>query len=921
VSADFLRETGVIDDDKLSDVSGDLLLISEAKDRCVNGANDAALLRHYWRLLFRAVVSRWLASDCPSNREAERRFQTVDSDLLEEARFVLTSDSVVRRDASSAEFFPAFTAALAELSEFDSHRLRDVFPSAPESLGTLATLGGRIDFPALARQLRPEGASDQAFPPTRPVRIPARDDSLPDEEVGESDRIARLGNYTRAAIRRCRAARAAVGAEKRRLESQARSAIRNGLVKGVARVLHLDADLADRWSAALWPLVEAATEGLWPHAARALYDLQRVAADLRGRQFAVTPVQWLASLGRHPVQRPLDRARDVILHTRLLRIERHVLHAGLAEADRDRILGLLHAELNETEGRVRAELGPIIRAGFDRAGLVPADLPERVARDKLVAELLDHICDHGYLRLGDLRDAVARNQLKLADLGGPGEFLHGDALLRADKLLANELFGVYHRGEAYLRGIQRGSSLFFGTSIGRAITLYLALPLGGAFLTLMFAEELRHIGGKAVEFASKIMAPRPAAVGAGAPEVVVDDSEETFDFDGREAIEIATGAASSSGTTVEHHGSWLIAWPTVVGLALFFLLILHVPRFRRAVIETGRLAWFMVRLTLWEFPVAILQSPAVRALWQNRAFRFVMRYLASAIIVTAIVVVVMSFLGATPARMARWAGITFTLTAVASNTRLGRRVADQFADHVSDSWRTLCTNLIPGLVGWFVWAFKELLGAIDRALYAVDERLRYREGALKENWRLYSANRSATLKPVPIGHHGETGRGLLRPGFHSGTIPKLFAKLRAGWLNGTSPPADRMAQVRHDLHDIERALRDQCERELFPLWSSARPTAGLRPSVASIHLGCRQFSIAIGLADREVKPIVVSCRYTGTPLTGRADRGGWDELLDRESQGAVRVGLKGFLMLLGNEVDLQPWPEWVSYWSKRETGG
>ena len=29
-----------------------------------------------------------------------------------------------------------------------------------------------------------------------------------------------------------------------------------------------------------------------------------------------------------------------------------------------------------------------------------------------------------------------------------------------------------------------------------------------------------------------------------------------------------------------------------------------------------------------------------------------------------------------------------------------------------------------------------------------------------------------------IGHHGETMARLLRPGFHSGTLPKRFAKLR-----------------------------------------------------------------------------------------------------------------------------------------------
>ena len=61
--------------------------------------------------------------------------------------------------------------------------------------------------------------------------------------------------------------------------------------------------------------------------------------------------------------------------------------------------------------------------------------------------------------------------------------------------------------------------------------------------------------------------------------------------------------------------------------------------------------------------------------------------------------------------------------------------------------------LIPGIFGFLAWE-------------------------LKENWRLYAANRPPQLKPVRVGAHGETMMRLLRPGIHSGTIPKTYAKLR-----------------------------------------------------------------------------------------------------------------------------------------------
>ena len=38
--------------------------------------------------------------------------------------------------------------------------------------------------------------------------------------------------------------------------------------------------------------------------------------------------------------------------------------------------------------------------------------------------------------MGDLRDAISRNNLKLPDLSEPFDFLRGDRLLRADRRLA-----------------------------------------------------------------------------------------------------------------------------------------------------------------------------------------------------------------------------------------------------------------------------------------------------------------------------------------------------------------------------------------------------------------------------------------------------------------------------------------------------
>ena len=66
----------------------------------------------------------------------------------------------------------------------------------------------------------------------------------------------------------------------------------------------------------------------------------------------------------------------------------------------------------------------------------------------------------------------------------------GDRLIRANRRFAQDLDGIYHRGEIYLRWLQRLSSTAFGTYVGRFLTRYLILPFGGAYVAL---EGLHHV--------------------------------------------------------------------------------------------------------------------------------------------------------------------------------------------------------------------------------------------------------------------------------------------------------------------------------------------------------------------------------------------------------------------------------------------
>ncbi len=112
---------------------------------------------------------------------------------------------------------------------------------------------------------------------------------------------------------------------------------------------------------------------------------------------------------------------------------------------------------------------------------------------------------------------------------------------------------------------------------------------------------------------------------------------------------------------------------------------------------------------------------------------------------------------------------------------------------VAGTIATSTVFLLPGVFGFLAWE-------------------------LKENWRLYASNRSRNLKPIPIGSHGETMVRLLRPGFHSGTVPKLFGRLRRASRRAVK--TGNWTSLRKNfqyLQHIEEAIGDFIERELMGL--------------------------------------------------------------------------------------------------------
>ena len=964
----------------------DRLLLVEPDD-LVHGSDltDAELLRVYWRLMFRARVLA--ALDDLTDAVAEDRLDTMGVLAENEIRFVLQSDHTVSRPATRADIYRAFAAETADRYAFAPQTVRVMFPSLPPRNTVSRLIGDDVDVAELLRASRPEGAADPDPGPAEdesddavaelPLDIPFEEETEPSRLLRRAQRAAELGNHVRAAVLRTRAAKRLTGKAKQRGTAAAMSAVRDGLVHRLRPILGWDYDQAKRWSHALAPLLGPAARGVWPRAARVLYDLQRVAVDLEQEIDAVEPIEWIRSLGAKPLRRPLTRARPVIRLNHLASAAGHLRRATLDPADRRRIEHLLDAEIARAEQLVRDELGPVFRATFDEVGLRPANVLEEVARDKLVAELLDRVCDRGFLRLGDLRDAIARNQLKIPDLRGPWEFVAGDPLLRADERLGEELHGVYRRGEIYLRWIQRLTALSFGTPAGRWLTRYAAIPFGGAFLAVEFAKYLAHEATKVWGFVAGL-APDQTPLELGRP-LVGRGTEAAV------AGPVGPPGAMTSADDVaaaEHAIEFTPASVTAMIVLGFVILgLLHSATFRAAVVRTLSAVWTGILVVVRDAPLAVWRSPPVRAVRRSPVIRVVIQYLGPGIFAGTATWLALWLIGTDPMVAVSWGWSAFAVMALVFNSPIGRVVTDAIEEVASDAWRHVWSNLIPGLLGWVTMAFRRLAGMVERVLYAVDERLRFRPGAageslvgkaalaavwfpiaytvrfaftlliepqinpvkhfpvvtishklllplipsaadatglsngtvtliiggipgifgfvvweLKENWRLYAANRPARQPPVPIGHHGESARGLLRPGFHSGTVPKLYQRLRSAVGLGDSTvrhtPTSRWV---HELHEIAIAARALVRRDVIPLLRSAHCWQGLTPVDGPVDVGVQQLTVRLRVEELAGPDLAIAFEHQDGRVLARVVDVGWTDFLTPAQVETLAVAVSGLV--------------------------
>jgi hypothetical protein len=954
-----------------------VILLARPEENQLEKFTREDLLRYYWRLLFHARIDFELESAAASERlplpELRRRIAQIGQTQFDEIRSVLHSEQMLRRPDDPRDVYCEFVAVYHELRAFAPDLLPLYFPSLDDEQIVLDVIGGDCDAAALLAAARPVDISAQ--PPAAQnkspaavgeallemgnVRLKARSPRRYAALVRRADRLRGSGNNVRAAlVRRLAFDRApldqAVKAQQELLHEV------EFLVLRLQAALELSDESVRPWLTMCQRLLPAARHGFWNANARLLFDLQQVCLDHEKEMYRVDLLGWTISGGRRPLKRPLPNHRVVLMSKHLHRAAARVGVVQIDDAGRKELSDLLHAAAEAAEHILRRRLEPQVAESVTEARFIPGSVVERVAFRKMNQELLDRIIDRGFLTLGDLRDAISRNELKAPDLSGAGEFFAGDPLLTADRLFAAKLDGVYQRGPFYLRWLQRGTSLAFGVPFGRALTKYLALPFGLAYLGLMAVEEV-----------AQLLFGRRASSAVGA----VSSAEDM-------AAAVAQHSASHQHLVYSHlHLLW-------VACAAFALL--HFPVFRGAVVLILNSAWKLVRGVFFDLPRLVFGLPAVA--WFLRSFPMLLlrRFVLGPAFMTALVWWLLPALRVLPQLNRWWALAVFIVSLVILNSRVGRDTQELTREFLTRTVYRIRVHFVVGLVTFVIDGIRWLMDGLERVLYAVDEWLRFRTGEsglvlavkavvglawsfvhgvirfcvtlliepqinpikhfpvvtvshklvlgtlaiplaslletiydkptaltiagliltgipgvfgflaweLKENWKLYAANRSATLRPVRIGHHGETLRRLLVPGFHSGTIPKFFGKRRRAARAAGPRVADRAGarQARFALrlnHEAE-GVRHFVERELIALLAESRTFRGRLLMVERVDLANNRVSFAVGDRRQSNDPVVIQfCEQSGRIVAG-IKQIGWLSEMPEEDRNVFRAALAGF---------------------------
>jgi hypothetical protein len=142
---------------------------------------------------------------------------------------------------------------------------------------------------------------------------------------------------------------------------------------------------------------------------------------------------------------------------------------------------------------------------------------------------------------------------------------------------------------------------------------------------------------------------------------------------------------------------------------------------------------------------------------------------------------------------------------------------------------------------------------------------------------------------------------LLRPGFHSGTLPKAFAAMRRESRHSQSMDGKRIRRRRAAIRRVEVDVRRFVERELISLLSEVGFLPGIAITVNSLHVSTNRIEVELVRADQRQCPAVLRWTYLSGKLTGTVEPMGWIGELDEGDYNTVKNAMLAIFQRSGVE--------------------
>jgi hypothetical protein len=185
---------------------------------------------------------------------------------------------------------------------------------------------------------------------------------------------------------------------------------------------------------------------------------------------------------------------------------------------------------------------------------------------------------------------------------------------------------------------------------------------------------------------------------------------------------------------------------------------------------------------------------------------------------------------------------------------------------------------LPGIFGFLVWE-------------------------MKENWRLYAANRHTRLRPAAVGSHGETLARLMKPGFHSGTLPKLFRRMRHLERIETSFRRFSLRRTsRSQLEHVERDVLRFVQRDLIHLLEHCVAWHGAGLRCDHVHAASNSIQVHLACDRLSDQTLLMLFQEQSGWVVATISETGWLRYASAEQVRSLENALEGFYRRAGVEL-------------------